>query len=136
MESRKFGHGAAKHVPEAFDSTLVRRAAFANGSVAADDLDRIAGLRPADQLSIRHHDQRFQFGDVFRDHSPEVPSIRDNQPDASRGDFGQQAKDLSYYCPPIGRLDPAPAAALTYALVELVALEYQARRGKIVLLFE
>ena len=40
---------------------------------------------------------------------------------------------LSFYRP-TGRLAPAPAA-LAYASVELAALEYQARRGEIILLY-
>jgi transposase len=43
-------------------------------------------------------------------------------------------KDLSYYRP-TGRLDPAPAD-LAYGSLELAALEYQARRGEIILLYE
>jgi hypothetical protein len=41
---------------------------------------------------------------------------------------------LSFYRP-TGRLDPAPAA-LAYGALELAALEYQARRGEIILLYE
>src|SRR5215813_199093 len=37
--------------------------------------------------------------------------------------------------PPTGRLDPDPAA-LAYASLDLAALEYQARRGEIILLYE
>jgi len=40
---------------------------------------------------------------------------------------------LSFYRP-TGRLEPAPAA-LAYASLELAALEYQARRGEIILLY-
>src|SRR5207245_11809886 len=43
-------------------------------------------------------------------------------------------KDVSYYRP-TGRLDPSPAA-LAYASLELAALEYRARRGEIILLYE
>jgi hypothetical protein len=39
------------------------------------------------------------------------------------------------YCRPTGRLDPHPAD-LAYASIELAALEYQARRGEIILLYE
>jgi hypothetical protein len=39
------------------------------------------------------------------------------------------------YCRPTGRLDPNPAA-LAYAHLELAALEYQARQGEIILLYE
>jgi hypothetical protein len=39
------------------------------------------------------------------------------------------------YCRPTGRLDPNPAD-LAYASIELAALEYQARRGEIILLYE
>jgi transposase len=38
-------------------------------------------------------------------------------------------------CRPTGRLDPKPAA-LAYASLELAALEYQARRGEIIVLYE
>ena len=38
------------------------------------------------------------------------------------------------YCRPTGRLDPNPAD-LAYASIELAALEYQARRGEIILLY-
>jgi hypothetical protein len=41
---------------------------------------------------------------------------------------------LSFYRPP-GRLDPTPAD-LAYGSLELAALEYQARRGEIILLYE
>ena len=41
---------------------------------------------------------------------------------------------VSYYRP-TGRLDPAPAD-LAYGSLELAALEYQARRGEIILLYE
>jgi transposase len=41
---------------------------------------------------------------------------------------------LSFYRP-TGRLDPAPAA-LAYGSLELAALEYQARRGELILLYE
>jgi hypothetical protein len=41
---------------------------------------------------------------------------------------------LSYYRP-TGRLDPAPAD-LAYGSLELAALEYRARRGEIILLYE
>ena len=43
-------------------------------------------------------------------------------------------KDVSYYRP-TGRLDPAPAD-LADGSLELAALEYQARRGEIILLYE
>jgi hypothetical protein len=39
------------------------------------------------------------------------------------------------YCRPTGRLDPDPAD-LAYASLELAALEYRARRGEIILLYE
>jgi hypothetical protein len=39
------------------------------------------------------------------------------------------------YCRPTGRLDPNPAD-LAYASLELAALEYRARRGEIILLYE
>ena len=41
---------------------------------------------------------------------------------------------MSFYRP-TGRLDPAPAD-LAYGSLELAALEYQARRGEIILLYE
>ena len=43
-------------------------------------------------------------------------------------------KRVSYYRP-TGRLDPTPAA-LASASIELAALEYQARQGEIMLLYE
>src|SRR5712691_7385415 len=43
-------------------------------------------------------------------------------------------KDVSY-SRPTGRLDPAPAD-LAYASLELAALEYRARRGEIIVLYE
>ena len=43
-------------------------------------------------------------------------------------------KDVSSYRP-TGRLDPDPAD-LAYGSLELAALEYQARRGEIILLYE
>jgi hypothetical protein len=39
------------------------------------------------------------------------------------------------YCRPTGRLAPTPAD-LAYASLDLAALEYQARHGKIILLYE
>src|SRR5438270_12466371 len=45
-----------------------------------------------------------------------------------------EKKDVSYYRP-TGRLDPAPAA-LAYGFLALAALEYQARRGEIIVLYE
>jgi hypothetical protein len=47
---------------------------------------------------------------------------------------GVKKKDVSY-SRPTGRLQPAPAD-LAYASVELAALEYRARRGEIILLYE
>jgi hypothetical protein len=47
---------------------------------------------------------------------------------------GVKKKKVSYYRP-TGRLDPAPAD-LAYGALELAALEYQARRGEIILLYE
>ena len=41
---------------------------------------------------------------------------------------------MSFYRP-TGRFDPAPAD-LAYGSLELAALEYQARRGEIILLYE
>ena len=45
-----------------------------------------------------------------------------------------EKKKVSSYRP-TGRLDPAPAD-LAYGSLELAALEYQARRGEIILLYE
>jgi hypothetical protein len=45
-----------------------------------------------------------------------------------------EKKKVSYYRP-TGRLDPNPAD-LAYGSLELAALEYQARRGEIILLYE
>ena len=39
------------------------------------------------------------------------------------------------YCRPTGRLDPNPAD-LAYGSIDLAALEYRARRGEIILLYE
>lgn len=47
---------------------------------------------------------------------------------------GVKKKDVSY-SRPTGRLDPAPAD-LAYASLELAALEYRARRGEIIVLYE
>src|SRR6476646_5971539 len=44
-------------------------------------------------------------------------------------------KNTLSYCRPTGRLDPSPAD-LAYGSLELAALEYQARRGEIILLYE
>src|SRR5207245_8457708 len=44
-------------------------------------------------------------------------------------------KNTVSYCRPTGRLDPAPAD-LAYGSLELAALEYRARRGDIILLYE
>jgi len=44
-------------------------------------------------------------------------------------------KNTLSYCRPTGRLDPLPAD-LAYASLELAALEYRARRGEILLLYE
>src|SRR4029453_10420778 len=44
-------------------------------------------------------------------------------------------KNTLSYCRPTGRLNPTPAA-LAYGSLELAALEYQARRGEIILLYE
>jgi hypothetical protein len=47
---------------------------------------------------------------------------------------GVKKKDRSY-SRPTGRLDPHPAD-LAYAALDLAALEYRARRGEIILLYE
>ena len=44
-------------------------------------------------------------------------------------------KNTGSYCRPTGRLDPTPAD-LAYGSVDLAALEYRARRGEIILLYE
>jgi hypothetical protein len=44
-------------------------------------------------------------------------------------------KNALSYCRPTGRLDPNPAD-LAFARLELAALEYWARRGEIILLYE
>jgi transposase len=44
-------------------------------------------------------------------------------------------KNTLTYCRPTGRLDPSPAD-LAYGSLELAALEYRARRGEIILLYE
>jgi hypothetical protein len=44
-------------------------------------------------------------------------------------------KNALSYCRPTGRLDPNPAA-LAFAHLELAALEYRARQGEIILLYE
>src|SRR5712692_1237955 len=44
-------------------------------------------------------------------------------------------KNTLSYCRPTGRLDPTPAD-LAYGSVDLAALEYRARRGEIILLYE
>jgi hypothetical protein len=44
-------------------------------------------------------------------------------------------KNTLTYCRPTGRLDPTPAA-LAYSSLALAALEYQARRGEIIFLYE
>jgi len=44
-------------------------------------------------------------------------------------------KNTRSSCRPTGRLDPNPAD-LAYGSLELAALEYQARRGEIILLYE
>jgi DDE superfamily endonuclease len=44
-------------------------------------------------------------------------------------------KNTRSYCRPTGRLDPTPAD-LAYGSLELAALEYRARRGELILLYE
>ena len=44
-------------------------------------------------------------------------------------------KNTLSYCRPTGRLDPTPAD-LAYGSLALAALEYRARRGEIILLYE
>ena len=44
-------------------------------------------------------------------------------------------KNTVSYCRPTGRLDPTPAD-LAYGSIDLAALEYRARRGEIILLYE
>src|SRR5947207_9996977 len=70
----------------------------------------------------------------------ELPRTRDRLSPRDRGPAwprkrprGVKKKKVSYYRP-TGRLDPNPAA-LAYGSLELAALEYQARRGEIILLY-
>src|SRR5262247_1140889 len=44
-------------------------------------------------------------------------------------------KNAVSYCRPTGRLDPTPAD-LAWGSIDLAALEYRARRGEIILLYE
>jgi len=71
----------------------------------------------------------------------ELPGTRDRlrPPDRRAGEprkrpRGVKKKQVSYYRP-TGRLDPAPAA-LAYGSLALAALESQARRGEIIVLYE
>ena len=71
----------------------------------------------------------------------EVSGTRDRlgPPDRRAGEprkrpRGVKKKDVSY-SRPTGRLDPNPAD-LAYASLELAALEYQARRGEIIVRYE
>src|SRR6266545_5718672 len=52
----------------------------------------------------------------------------------SQAKFATLEKNTLSYCRPTGRLDPTPAD-LAYGSIELAALEYQARRGEIILLY-
>src|ERR1700704_3238650 len=65
-------------------------------------------------------------------HGPGPPDRRTGEP--RERPRGVKKKDVSY-SRPTGRLDPNPAD-LAYASLELAALEYQARRGEIILLYE
>ena len=65
-------------------------------------------------------------------HCPRPPNGGPAQP--RERPRGVQKKDVSY-SRPTGRLAPDPAA-LAWASVELAALEYRARRGEIILLYE
>jgi hypothetical protein len=69
------GHSSAEHIPETFDSALMRWTTLWSGIVAADDLDRIAAVRTDDQFAISGYDKWFQFGNIFRDDFPEIPGI-------------------------------------------------------------
>ena len=60
---------------------------------------------------------------------------RDGDPAKPRKCPRHVKKNDVSYCRPTGRLHPDPAD-LAYASLELAALEYQARRGEIILLYE
>src|SRR5262249_44904349 len=54
---------------------------------------------------------------------------------AAQAQFAILEKNTLSYCRPTGRLNPTPAG-LAYGSLELAALEYRARRGEIILLYE
>src|SRR6058998_3995899 len=62
-------------------------------------------------------------------------SPRNRGPTRSRKCTRCLKKNTVSYCRPTGRLDPTPAD-LAYGSVDLAALEYRARRGEIILLYE
>jgi transposase len=71
----------------------------------------------------------------------ELPRTRHHDHDRDRRQGGPRKcaagvkKNAIRYCRPTGRLDPKPAD-LAYGRLELAALEYRARRGEIILLYE
>jgi hypothetical protein len=71
----------------------------------------------------------------------ELSRTRDRLSPRDRGPAGPREcplcvkKNALSYCRPTGRLDPAPAE-LAFASLELAALEYRARQGEIILLYE
>jgi len=71
----------------------------------------------------------------------ELPRTRDRARPTDRCPTGPRKRPLSLkkntlsYCRPTGRLNPTPAD-LAYGSLELAALEYRARRGEIILLYE
>src|SRR5215467_9473711 len=62
-------------------------------------------------------------------------SPRNRSPSRSRKCARGVKKNTVTYCRPTGRLDPTPAD-LAYGSIDLAALEYRARRGEIILLYE
>src|SRR5215470_15493259 len=62
-------------------------------------------------------------------------SPRNRSPSRSRKCARGVKKNTLTYCRPTGRLDPTPAD-LAYGSIDLAALEYRARRGEIILLYE
>jgi hypothetical protein len=63
------------------------------------------------------------------------PCPRDRRPAGPRKCARCLKKNTLSYCRPTGRLEPTPAD-LAYGSLELAALEYRARRGEIILLYE
>src|SRR5215470_13754544 len=62
-------------------------------------------------------------------------SPRNRSPSRSRKCARGVKKNTLTYCRPTGRLDPTPAD-LAAGSIDLAALEYRARRGEIILLYE